>query len=498
MKFFATQLIRDLDQMTIEHEPIASIDLMERAAEALSWKFIESFPYLQPVCIFAGLGNNGGDALALARKLLNSGYTVSVILIRPTKLSADCETNRQRLLAAFPNSLTELQDKFIAPKVTHETIIVDGLFGSGLSRPMTGIFAEAVEWMNRSGCEVVAIDIPSGLQGENSLLGENPVIVKAAMTMSLQFPKLAFFFPENAPYVGDLEILDIGIHPEAIKQTSSDLYYLEETDIEPLLRKRAKFSHKGTFGHALIVAGSQGMAGASVLSAKAALRSGAGLVTVHGPECNRLIVQTAIPEAIFQSDLVSETKSTQTYNAVAIGPGLGTQTETTKMLRNLLTKMNKPCVLDADALNIISQHRDLLPLIPKYSILTPHPKEFDRLFGVSTSSYARMMKAQENANLYGLLIVLKGANTLIAAPDTRLYFNSTGNSGMATAGSGDVLTGILVGLLAQGYSSEDAAKIGVFLHGRAGDLVLETESKESLVSGDIIDRLGKAYKSIRE
>jgi len=236
------------------------------------------------------------------------------------------------------------------------------------------------------------------------------------------------------------------------------------------------------------------MAGASVLAAKAALRSGVGLVTVHGPECNRIITQTAIPEAIFQSDLTTIDR----YNAIAIGPGIGTHAETAAILRDLLIKTDKPCILDADALNIISQQNDLLQLIPKYSVLTPHPKEFERLFGVSNSSYERMLKAQESAKLYGVYIILKGAHTLIATPDGMLYFNSTGNSGMATAGSGDVLTGILAGLLAQGYSPEEVAKIGVFLHGRAADLALEDESKESLIAGDIIDRLGKAFKSVRD
>jgi ADP-dependent NAD(P)H-hydrate dehydratase / NAD(P)H-hydrate epimerase len=502
MKIFATSLIHQLDQYTIEHEPVASIDLMERAADALYWEFISNFPYLQPVCIFAGQGNNGGDSLALARLLLNTGYSVSVVLIHPSDLSPDCETNLKRLLEVFPNALTELKDKFAAPEITNETIIIDGLFGSGLSRPLSGIFAEAVKWINQSGCKVVAIDIPSGLQGEENQLNDKSNIVKATLTLSLQFPKLAFFFPENAAYVGNWEVIEIGIHPRAIEQTSSDLFYLEETDIAALLKKRYKFSHKGTFGHALIVAGSKGMAGASVLSSKAALRSGAGLVTVHGPECNRIIVQTAIPEAIFQSDFnsefISNVDSIESFNAIAIGPGISTHATTVEMLGQFIKKLNKPCVFDADALNIIGQHQELLELIPENSLLTPHPKEFERLFGACNSSYERMKKAQKAAHELSVIIVLKGANTLISTPEGKLYFNSTGNSGMATAGSGDVLTGILVSLLAQGYLPEEAAKVGIFLHGRAGDLALENESKESLIAGDIIEQLGKAYESIRK
>ncbi|HEY6913548.1 MAG TPA: NAD(P)H-hydrate dehydratase, partial [Paludibacter sp.] len=261
------------------------------------------------------------------------------------------------------------------------------------------------------------------------------------------------------------------------------------------------FSHKGTFGHALIIAGSKGMAGASVLSAKAALRSGAGLVTVHGPECNRTIVQTSIPEAIFQSDtsndFISEVNDIENYNSITIGPGIGTAKETAIMLENLIKQLKKPCILDADALNIIGQHNHLLQLIPHNSIFTPHPKEFERMFGSSNSSYERMLKAQKMAQQLQIIIVLKGSHTLISTPDGKLYFNITGNSGMATAGSGDVLTGILAGLLAQGYSPEETAKIGVYIHGYAGDLALKSESEESLIAGDIICHLGETFQSLK-
>lgn len=515
MKFFATHNVRKLNQYTIENEPIASIDLMERAADALYWEFLGNFPYHQPVLIFVGPGNNGGDALALARILLKSGFETSVFLVHTGSLSIDCETNRKRLLENFPDSLTELKDNFIPPEISGDTLIIDGLFGSGLSRPLNGIFAETVNWINQSGCTVVSIDIPSGLNGEEIPLtpkGEQEhlefqifpdlPIVKADYTFSLQFPKLAFFFPENASFVGNWSVVDIGIHPEAIKQTSSNFNILEEKEVSVLLKKRPKFSHKGTFGHALIIAGSNGMAGSAVLSSKAALRSGAGLVSVHSADCNRTILQTAVPEVIFKSDsgndFISKIDDVENYNAVAIGSGIGTRTETVEMLGNFLKKLNVPCVLDADALNIIGKHKEMLKLIPKNSILTPHPKEFERMFGVSNNSYDRMIKAQQMAKNYGIIIVLKGAHTLISMPDGKLFFNSTGNSGMATAGSGDVLTGIITGLLAQGYKPEEAAKLGVFIHGRAGDLALKNESKESLIARDIIASLGKAFNSLKD
>jgi len=502
MKFFTTSQIRQLDEYTIANEPIESIDLMERAANALYLSFIEIFSIQRPVCIVAGQGNNGGDALAVARMLLHSGYPVNVLLVHNGSLSPDCDTNRLRLISAVPLSLTELTDKFEIPQTTDDTIIIDGLFGSGLSRPLSGIYADAVRWINHSGLKVVSIDIPSGLSGEENKLTENSLIVKANFTFSLQFPKLAFLLAENALYTGNWKVIEIGIHPKAIALTSGYLFYLDRNDIAGLLKDRPIFSHKGTYGHLLIVAGTKGMAGASVLSSKAALRSGAGLVTVHGPAANRVIVQTANPEVIFQSDtndeLISEVDSVEKYSSVAIGPGIGTHSETSHMLDSFIAKLNKPCVFDADALNIISRHKELLSQLPRNSILTPHPKEFERIFGKSDSSYERILKAKQASIEYGLIIILKGAHTSISTPDGNLFFNSTGNSGMATAGSGDVLTGVLVGLLAQGYTAEDAAKTGVFIHGLAGDLALTKESKESLIAGDIIENLGLSFRSIQK
>jgi len=501
MKFFSTLSIRELDQYTIEHEPIASIDLMERAAQKLYVEVLRRVESDRKIVAFAGPGNNGGDTLALARMLLQSTFNVQVILLHAGKLSSDCETNRQRLLDKFPTALNEQSTHFKAPLIEPNTIIIDGLFGSGLTRPLNGIFADAVLWINSSGCEVLSIDIPSGLHGE-----ENPdltiPIVKASTTFSLQFTKLAFLFPENAAFVGNWEVLDIGIHPEAIESAYTNFYFLTKEDIVPILKNRSRFSHKGTFGKTLIVAGSSGMAGAAVLASKAALRSGAGLVTLHGPECNRIIVQTAVPEVIFQTDVnrhfsTKIPSSHDSFNSVAIGSGIGLEEYTVKMLSQFLNRNYKPCILDADALNIMSQHPELLNLIPKNSILTPHPKEFERLFGTFRNSFERVAAARDAAIKLKIIIILKGAYTLIATPDCKLYFNSTGNSGMATAGSGDVLTGILAGLLAQGYTAEETAKLGVFLHGLAGDLALNAESEESLIASDIICHLGEAFQILK-
>ncbi|MDX9918844.1 MAG: NAD(P)H-hydrate dehydratase [Paludibacter sp.] len=497
MKIFSTSQVRSLDAYTIEHEPVASIDLMERAAQAIFEAYANSFNLQRPVLIVAGPGNNGGDALALARILVWVKSDVRVLLLHNGKLSADCETNLQRLRNLKAEIITEITDSFAFSNVNKETVIVDGIFGSGLSRPAEGIFAEAIDHINRSGCEVLSIDVPSGLLGELNPDTSVP-IVKATRTFTLQFPKLAFLLPETGNFAGNWSVLDIGIHPEAISQTETRYFFIKKKDIQPKIKIREKFSHKGTYGHVLIFAGSRDMAGAAVLSSEAALRSGAGLVTVHSASCNRIILQTAVPEVIFESDnnehCISEFRDLTKFNAIAIGPGIGQTGETSFFLKSILSAYSNPIVLDADALNLIAAN-DLLQLIPENSILTPHPKEFERLFGKNTNSFERLQKASTIAQTHKIIIILKGAHTQIFMPDGKIYFNSTGNAGMATAGSGDVLTGIMVGLLAQGYQPQDAALTGVFLHGLAADLITETE--ETMLASDIIRGLKLAFRTLR-
>jgi NAD(P)H-hydrate epimerase len=497
MKIFSISQVRALDAYTIEHEPVASIDLMERAAQAIFEAYAKSFDLQRPVLIVAGPGNNGGDALALARILVWVNTDVQVLLLHNGKLSPDCETNLQRLRNLKAEIITEITGSFAVPNITKETVIVDGIFGSGLSRPAEGIFAEAIDHINRSGCEVASIDVPSGLHGEHNPDISVP-IVKATHTFTLQFPKLAFLLPETGMFAGNWSVLDIGLHPEPISQTKTPFFFIEKEDIQPKTKKRARFSHKGSYGHALIFAGSKDMAGAAVLSSEAALRSGAGLVTVHSASCNRIILQTAVPEVIFESDnhenYISEFRDLSKYDAIAIGPGINQANETALFLKSILGACERPVVLDADALNLIAAN-DLPHLIPENSILTPHPKEFERLFGKSTNSYDRLQKASTIAQTHKIIIILKGAHTQIFMPDGKIYFNSTGNAGMATAGSGDVLTGIIVGLLAQGYQPQDAALTSVFLHGLAADLIPETE--ETMLASDIIRGLKLAFRTLR-
>ena len=441
IKIFATDKVKELDQYTIQHEPISSIDLVERAATTFVHEFCRRYSKQVRIVIFAGQGNNGADALAIARLLNEESYRVETYLFNPTEhLSVECEQNKQRLLDMERIEFTEVVRDFEPPTLTDRDVVIDGLFGSGLNRPLTGGFAAMVNYINQSEAEVVAIDIPSGLFGEDNRKNDSEAIIKASLTLTFGFPKLAFLFPENEQYVGEWKILDIGIHPDAIYETASPYSLVTEEDISYSLKSRKRFAHKGTFGHALLIAGSKGKMGAALLSAKACLRSGAGLLTVHIPTRGESIFQTAFPEAMLSLDANPDYFSTVpeigSYSAVGMGPGLGQHLESAAAIERILQSSTKPVVIDADAINIMASNKDLFNKIPPRSILTPHPKEFDRIAGESTNSYDRLMKAQSFAAEHKICIVLKGAYTAICSPAGNIYFNSCGNPGMATAGSG--------------------------------------------------------------
>lgn len=501
MKIFPTASIKQLDAYTIENEPIASIDLMERAARALASAIAGRWSKETSFTVFAGPGNNGGDALAVARLLAEKGYRVETFLFN-TKggLSPDCATNMERLAALPDANFHVITSQFVFPKLTAEDVIIDGLFGSGLNKPLTGGFAAVVKFINASPAQVVAIDIPSGLMGEDNSYNAPSGIVHADLTLSLQLPKLSFLFSENEPYVGEWRLLDIGLSRDAIAQMPTDYSMTESADVAMLLKPRDKFAHKGHFGRALLIAGSQGMGGASVLAARACLRSGVGLLTVHVPFCNNTLLQTAVPEAMTEIDLsdicFATATDTNDYQAVAIGPGLGRLPDTVNALAEQIETSETPMVLDADALNILGENRALLSRLPKGSILTPHPVELERLVGKCRNSFERLERARELARNADVHIVLKGAYTIVIAPDGTCRFNTTGNPGMATGGSGDVLTGILLALLAQGYAPGDAAALGVCVHGRAGDLAAEELGQIGMTAGDIIAHLPQAWKEL--
>ena len=501
MKFFHTSAIKEVDAYTIEHEPILSIDLMERAARVLTTAILERYAASDFV-VFAGPGNNGGDGLAVARMLHDAGYTVKVWLLNPKgKLSPDCAVNLSRLQDCDV-LVTEVTSSFQMPELDATTVVIDALFGSGLNRPISsGVFADAIQGMNSSSREIVAIDMPSGLLGENNAPNHNN-IVRARLTLTLQFPKMSLLFPENAQYVGSMRILDIGLSKEGIDKTPSTLYFIDEDEIRPLLSPRGKFAHKGDFGRALLVAGSHGMAGASVLAARAALRSGVGLLTVHVPACNNQIVQVAVPEAMTSIDsnehYFTDTLITTKFNAVAVGPGLGQSVSSEEALLALIDNCRVPMVLDADALNILARNPQYIHRLPAGSLLTPHPGEFARLFGKFENTNQAIDAVRSLARHSNVAILLKGAHTVVIAPDGNLYFNSTGNPGMATGGSGDVLTGVILSLLAQGYSATDAAQIAVYIHGLAGDLAAKEVGETALVAGDIVASLPKAWRTIEK
>lgn len=502
MKIFATEKVKDLDQYTIQHEPISSPDLVERAATVFIHEFCRRYSKQSRIVIFAGQGNNGADALAIARLLIDEGYRVETVLFNPSNhLSYDCQLNKQQLLTMENINFTEVKENFIPPELEPRDIVIDGLFGSGINRPLTGGFAAVVGYLNQSEATIVSIDIPSGLFGEDNRTNDPEAIIRADVTLTFQFPKLAFLLPENEQYVGEWKVLDIGLHPDILEQTPCPYYFVQEEDIAMVFEPRDRFAHKGTFGHALLIAGSRGKMGAAVLSAKACLRSGVGLLTVHIPQRGEITFQTSLPEAMLSFDSNKEFFSglpdITAYTAIGIGPGLGQHLESATGLDRLLSTSGRPVVIDADALNLLASNHDLIARIPPRSILTPHPKEFDRLAGASASGYERLMKARSFAAEHKVCVVLKGAYTAICTAEGNIYFNSTGNPGMATAGSGDVLTGIILGLLAQKLEPETAAVAGAFIHGTAGDLAAVYRSEESMIASDITDMLGKAFKQTR-
>lgn len=503
MKIFPSSSIKKLDAYTIEHEPISSIDLMERAATALTKAIIQRWTPQTPVIVFAGPGNNGGDALAVARMMAEKEYDVEVYLFNTKgELSADCQTNKEQIAAMRNVKFHEISTQFVPPTLTAEHLVIDGLFGSGLNKPLSGGFAAVVKYINSSPATVVSIDIPSGLMGEENTFNIKSNIIRADYTYSLQLPKLAFLFAENAEFVGKWELLDIQLSQEAIKQSETNYELTEAEDIRTLIKPRKQFAHKGNFGHALLIAGSKGMAGASILSARACLRSGVGLLTVHAPLCNCTILQTSVPEAMVESDAdescFAVPTDTDDYQAIAIGPGLGKSEETETALLEQLQHCQTPAVLDADALNILANHRHALTHLPKGSILTPHPKELERLVGKCQDSYERLTKACELAKNANVHIILKGAYSAIITPEGKCYFNPTGNPGMATGGSGDVLTGVILALLAQGYDTDAAARIGTYVHGLAGDIAQSKQGTIGLIASDIIDSLPAAWKLVSE
>ncbi|SKB53567.1 NAD(P)H-hydrate dehydratase [Dyadobacter psychrophilus] len=497
MKILNVKQIRALDAYTIENERVSSLDLMERASKAFVRWFCDQFVNTRPVAVFCGKGNNGGDGLAIARILSMNSYDVQLYIIEYTdNASEDFQSNLSRLKDHLQPVSVAANDAF--PTLAANVICIDALLGSGLSRPVDGLLANIIHSLNGLSNKLVSVDIASGLYADKANQKGDPVI-EPDFTVSFQLPKLAFMMPQNAKFVGSWHLVDIGLSEDFIKNIETPYYYTDKLTAEKLIKPRDKFSHKGTFGHALLMAGSYGKMGAAVLSGKACLRSGVGLLTMHIPACGYDIIQISLPEAMTITDQdaknLSEVTELESYSAIGIGPGVGKESATVNAVEILLEKLNLTAakaklIIDADALNILSENRHLLEKLPQNTVLTPHPKEFQRLAGESNDEFERLQIGIDFAKRHKVIICLKGANTAVILPNGEVHFNSTGNPGMATGGTGDVLTGILTSLLAQKYDPVQAAILAVFQHGLAGDRAAEEKGESALIASDVVEGLG--------
>ncbi|NLX66008.1 MAG: NAD(P)H-hydrate dehydratase [Bacteroidales bacterium] len=498
MKILTSEQIRKIDGETMSREGISSLGLMKRAAAAFYNFFIERYSNKnRVVVIFAGVGNNGGDALVVARLLHNSGYPVRVYMVEfSNRYTEECAHNIRRVKAENI-SYKKIVHKRDIPDFEPFDLVIDGIFGTGLTREVSGIAAEVIHRINKSEKEVISIDVPSGLFTDR----KTKLAVKATETVTFQIPKLSLYLPENAPFIGKVHIVNIGLHETAIAEAETHIYMTEAKDIKKMLKPLSKFAHKGTQGHALIIGGSLGKCGSLFLASKAALKTGCGLVTAYLPQCGVAAMQSYFPEAMAMGDRgadhITSIDYSLTPDAVGIGMGMGQHEETAQALYRFLRKNVAPLVVDADGLNILSLHPEWFTLLSEGTILTPHPKELQRLIGEWRDDYDKIEKTKLFAQKYGVIVVIKGAYTLIM-DGKEIYLNSSGTPALATAGSGDVLTGMIGSLLAQGYPPLEAAKIGVFLHGMSADITEDTVHPRSFVASDIIENIGNAYRIIEK
>jgi len=503
MKILSSEQIREVDQFTIKNQPIVSLDLMEQAATACFNAIQENLGNRlkgEPIHIFCGIGNNGGDGLVLARLFFKADFKVSLYISRySNKSTNDFKVNLGRL-KGHDISIIDI-DMIEDLKPIESGWIIDAVFGTGLNRPPRGIAAATIKHMNHQDLPIISIDIPSGLFSNLPAHHDSDKTIAADYTFGFQVPKLAFFMPENFRYVGEWSIVDIGLDKDFIENQDSDLYFLVPQKLKLMLRNREKFEHKGDFGHAVLIGGDVEKAGAVILAGKAALRAGAGLVTLMVPEKIMSVVHQSSPEVMCMAngdDFIRSWEKEKLPNTmdkvgIGVGIGMGKQSRTRDFLKDLLEDSFHPIVLDADAINIIADNQKLLDEVPAQSILTPHIGEFKRLVGKYKNSFELLEKQIEFSIKHKVIVVLKGAHTRISTPRGKVFFNPTSNPGLATAGSGDVLTGIITGLLKQYVNPVKAAILGVYLHGKAGDLALKNQSMESMIASDIIDNLGNAF-----
>ncbi|QBA63801.1 NAD(P)H-hydrate dehydratase [Muriicola soli] len=497
MKILSGEQIRAADQQTIKIQGIRSDELMERAGLA-TFQWLHQQLNGSPVVfhIFCGIGNNGGDGLVIARHLLEHGYNIKVYIVNYSdKRSPDFLINLDRLKdrKVWPEVIGN--DSKL-PDIPKEDMVLDAIFGTGLNRTPDTWVTELISHINDSKAFVISVDIASGLFLDKVFENEQSV-VKANYVLTFQFPKLIFFLPETGIYCENSVVLDIGLDKDYVSSLKNTFHFIQRQEILELYQFRKKFAHKGTYGHAVIVGGSHGKIGAVALSAKACLKSGSGLVTTFVPQCGYLPLQASVPEIMVLTDKenqeISEIEIPFKPTVIGIGMGMGTTEVVLNAFEKFLKSNTIPLVIDADGLNLLSKQKSLLKHLPPQTVLTPHPKELERLIGPWQDDFEKLEKAQKFSDKYNCILVLKGAHSITLYKEQG-YVNSTGNPGMATAGSGDVLTGMITALIAQGYTALDAAIMGVYLHGRAGDLCLESQGMESLIASDIIDSLGGVFK----
>lgn len=499
MKIFETEKIRSADEFTIKSEPVSSILLMERAAIAcVNWISLYCKNHTK-FAVFCGNGNNGGDGFAIARLLYLKGFDVDVFINQSNKKFSDNTQQNYKRLKEISGVFIKDYNEIEKYNFDEKTIIIDALFGTGLSRKLEGIYKKLIVSLNSKNSLKISIDIPSGMFGDK-LNEADDIIFKTDFTLTFQFWKKAFLHPETGRFTGKVIVLDIELSKEFIDKTSTDDFVIDDDEILKIFKPRESFTHKGTYGKTIIVAGSYGKIGAAVLATKSALKVGSGLTFVHSPACGYEILQTSVPEAMFISggEKCIENIEIQKDSTYGIGSGLGTEPLTEKALLHFLKQASESLVLDADALNIISKSKENLKLIPKNSIITPHPKEFERLFGKTENSFERLNLAKIKSEELNIYIVLKDHHTQVVTPNGQIFYNITGNSGLSKGGSGDILTGIITSLLAQKYSEYEAAVFGVWLHGKAADFAAEKISKEAMQPTDVIDELGRVFLELNK
>lgn len=491
MKILSTEQIYLADKATIQEKGINAVDLMETAA-------LKCFEYIQnnynlenhSFKIFCGVGNNGGDGLVIARLLHQIKVEVNCYIVHfSSNQSTDFKINLDKL-KKLSVDVFDISSENDFPEIKSNEIVIDAIFGLGLKKAPFGFTKELIKYLNKAKAHMISIDLPSGLFNEKTVYDIESVI-KSDKTLTFQLPKLALLLPENKEYCSNFEILDIGLSQTYIDSLPIENFFTTNVEVQNLYIPRNKYAHKGSFGHSLLIGGSFGKMGAITLTSTAALKAGSGLVSVYIPKCGYEILQTSIPEVMAEVDSdyeIHHFNHKTISNVIGVGPGLGLHEKTITGFLNFIKIQKNPMVIDADALNILAQNIEYLNFIPKNSVLTPHPKEFERLAGSWKNDYEKLEKLKDFSNKYQLIIILKGAHTVVAF-QKELHFNSSGNAALSTAGSGDVLTGIITAFIAQGYTPLNACLIGVYIHGLTADIYCRQNPQETFMASNIIDLL---------